>query len=144
MTPVLTKPRPAPPRSRSDLVVAVVAAAVAAALLAVVIPTLRLPAYVDSITVSNPHAWHAEVDVGRPDGSRWIGLGHVGRDNAVTFRSVIDLGEDWVFRFAFVGTERGQLVISRADLERSKWTVTIPDTFGERMRAAGESPTAHE
>ena len=144
MTPVLTKPRPAPPCSRVDLVVAVVAAVVAAALLTVVIPTLRLPRYVDSIAVTNPHAWHAEVDVGRPDGSRWVGLGHVGRENTVTFRSVIDLGKDWVFRFAFGGTERDQLVISRADLDRSKWKVTIPDTFGERMRAAGESPTAQE
>ena len=142
MTPVLTKPRPAPPRSRGDLVVAVVAAVVAAALFAVVIPTLRLPPFVDSVTVSNPHVWHVEVEVGRPDGSRWIGLGHVGRGNTVTFRSVIDPGDEWAFRFAYGGIEQAQLVISRAELERSKWAVTIPDTFAERMRATGESPTA--
>lgn len=144
MTPVLTKPRSAPPRSRGDRVVAVVAAVAAVALLSLVIPALRLPPYVDSVTVSNPHVWHAEVDVGRPDGSRWIGLGHVGRENTVTFRSVIDAGDEWTFRFAYGGTEQGQLVVSRAELERSKWTVTIPDTFAARMRAAGESPAARE
>lgn len=142
MTPVLTKPRSAPSRSQGDLVVTVVAAVVAAALFAVVIPTLRLPPFVDSVTVSNPQVWHVEVEVGRPDGSRWIGLGHVGREKTVTFRSVIDTGDEWAFRFAYGGNEQGQLVISRAELERSKWTVTIPDTFAERMRAAGESPTA--
>ena len=143
MTPMLTKPRPAPPRSRSDVLVAVVAV-VGVALLSLIIPALRLPSHVDSITVSNPHVWHAEVDVGRPDGSRWIGLGHVGRENTVTFHSVVDPGDEWAFRFAYGGIEQGQLVISRAELERSKWTVTIPDTFAERMRAAGESPTAWE
>jgi hypothetical protein len=58
--------------------------------------------------------------------------------------AVIDAGEQWAFRFAYGGTEQGQLVISRAELERSKWKVAVPDTFAERLRAAGESPTAWE
>lgn len=141
MTPVLTRPKPAPPRSRNTTI-ALVAAVVAAALLSLVIPALRLPPYVDSVTVSNPHVWHAEVDVGRPDGSRWIGLGHVGRGDTVSFRGVINPGNDWAFRFAYGGTEQAHVVISRIELERSGWKVTIPDEFAERMRAAGESPTA--
>jgi hypothetical protein len=145
MTPLLTRPRPAPPRNRGDVVAAVVATVVGVALLLVVImPALRLPSSVDTVSISNPHVWHTEVDVGRPDGSRWIGLGHVARETTRPFRSVIDLGDEWVFRFAYGGIEQGQVVISRVELERAGWKVTIPDEFAERMRAAGESPTARE
>jgi hypothetical protein len=142
MTPLLTRPRPAPPRSRGDVTAAVVATVAGIALLLLIMPVLRLPPYIDAVTISNPHAWHVEVEVGRPDGSRWISLGHVGRENTVAFRSVIDPGDEWVFRFAYRGIQQGQVAISRAELERSKWKVTIPDEFAERMRAAGESPTA--
>lgn len=144
MTPLLTRPRPAAARSRSDVAAIVVAAVVGIALLRLVLPALRLPAYADAVTISNPHVWHAEVDVGRPDGSRWIGLGHVGREATRTFRSVIDPGEEWMFRFAYGGTVRSQVVVSRAELERAGWKLTIPDEFAERMRAAGETPTASE
>lgn len=147
MTPILTRPRPrprpAPPRSRRDLAVGVIAA-VSGVLVALVMPALRLPSYADAITVSNPHPWHVEVDVGRPDGSRWIGLGQIGRERTQTFRTVIDPGEEWTFRFAYGGTEQGRVVVSRTELERVGWTFTIPKEFAERMRAAGESPSTME
>jgi hypothetical protein len=142
MTPLLTRSRPAPPRSRGDVVVALVAAVAGVALLVLITPALRLPSYVDAVSVSNPHLWHAEVDVGRPDGSRWIGLGHVGREETHAFRSVIDPGDEWAFRFACGGIGRGEVVVSRAELERAGWKLAIPDEFAEQMRAAGESPSA--
>lgn len=142
MTPILTRPRPAPSRSRSNVVVAVVAAMAGIALLMLVTPALRVPSSVDAVTISNPHLWQVEVDVGRPDGSRWIGLGHVGRETTRTFESVIDPGDQWGFRFAYAGIDQGQIVVSRAELKRAGWKVTIPDDFAVRMRAAGESPSA--
>ena len=144
MTPILTRPRPAPPRSRRDMAVAVIAAVVGVALLLLVMPALRLPSYVDAVSISNPHLWHVEVDVGRPDGSRWIGLGHVGRETTRTFRSVIDPGDQWVFRFAYAGIDQGEVVVSRVDLKQAGWKVIIPDDFAERMRAAGETPTVRD
>jgi hypothetical protein len=119
----------------------VVAAVAGIALLLLIVPALRLPSYVDGISISNPHLWHVEVDVGRPDGSRLIGLGHVGREATRTFHSVIDPGDEWVFRFAYGGIDRGQVVVSRAELERGGWKVTVPDEFAERMRSAGELPS---
>lgn len=143
MTPILTRPRPAPPRHRGDIAVAVVAVVLGATLLlSVIMPALRLPSYVDAVTISNPQAWHAEADVGRPDGSRWISLGHVGREATRTFASVIDPGEEWVFRFAYGGIQQAQLAVSRVELERAGWKLTIPDEFAERIRGAGETPSA--
>lgn len=141
MTPILTRPRPAPPRSRGDVAAAVVAAVAGIALLLLVMPSLRLPSYVDAVSVSNPHVWHVEIDVGRPDGSRWIGLGRVGREKTQTFQSVIDPGDEWMFRFAYGGIGRGDVVVSRAELERAGWKLTVPEEFAERMRAAGVSPS---
>jgi hypothetical protein len=141
MTPILTRPRPAPPRSRGDVAAAVVAGVAGIALLLFVMPSLRLPSYVDAISVSNPHVWHVEIDVGRPDGSRWIGLGRVGREETQTFQSVIDPGDEWMFRFEYGGIGRGDVVVNRTELERAGWKLTVPEEFAERMRAAGESPS---
>lgn len=142
MTPILTRPRPAPPRHRGDVVVAVVAAGLDVALLfAVVMPALRLPSFVHAVTISNPHVWHAVVDVGRPDGSRWIGLGQAPRETTLTFQDVIDPGEEWVFRFAYRGIVQAQVAVSRVELQRAGWKV-IPNEFGERIRAASEPPSA--
>ena len=145
MTPRLTRPEEAPPRSRGTVAGALVAAAAAGvALFFLLAPILRLPAFVDAVKVSNPHPWHAEVDVGPPDGSRWIGLGHVARGQTRTFDGVIDAGGQWVFRFAFPGIESAEVRLSRAELERAAWTVRVPDEFAARLREAGELPTGPE
>jgi hypothetical protein len=144
MTPLLTRPKPAPPRSQGHLAVAVVAAVAGVALLLLMMPTLRLPASVDAVSVVNPHPWHVEVEVGRPDGSRWIGLGQVLRERTHTFHSVIDPGDQWVFRFAYAGIHRAEATVSRADLKQAGWKITIPDEFAERMRAAGETRSLRE
>jgi hypothetical protein len=141
MTPLLTKPKPAPHRSRGDLVVAALIGVIGVALLVPGISVLRLPPSVEAVTVVNPHPWGAEVDVGRPDESRWIGLGYVGRDSASTFYDVIDPGDEWAFRFFYAGIEEARVVVSRAELEQSKWNVRTPDDFAQRLRTAGEPPS---
>lgn len=144
MTPVLTRPRPAPPRSRGEILTVVVAAVGGLALLLVVFSALRLPPFVDAITISNPHEWHVEVEVDGPDRSSWIGLGGVGRATTHTYRSVIDSGKEWMFRFSYGGRDGGELTLSRAELERGGWKVTVPDEFVRRMRAAGVPPSQPE
>jgi hypothetical protein len=144
MTPVLTRPRPAPPRSRADILTVIVATVAGLALLLVVSSALRLPPFVDAITISNPHEWHVEVKVDGADRSSWIGLGGVGRARTHTYRSVIDSGKEWVFRFSYGGIDGGELVRSRAELEGGGWKVTVPAEFAHRMRAAGVSPSVPE
>lgn len=141
MTPVLARPRPAPPRSRGEILTVVLAAAGGIAILILLLPALRLPAFVDAVTISNPHQWNAEVDADGPDRSRWIGLGTVPREGSITIHGVIDQGTEWVFRFAYGGSDGGELVVSRVELERNGWKITIPDDFAQRMRAAGIGPS---
>jgi hypothetical protein len=107
-------------------------------------PALKTPPTVGGVTIANPYVWHVEVAVGPPDGSRWIGLGHVGREQSRTFDDVIDAGHQWVFRFAHPGIETVSLVLSRRDLEHSRWTVSVPDEFARRLRAVHEAPSAFE
>jgi hypothetical protein len=144
MTPLLTRPTPAPPRSRADLFVAAVLGVIGVASLLPILAALRLPAYVETVTVTNPHPWHVEVDVGPPDGSRWIGLGHVPRESTSSYADVIDAGDEWTFRFTHGGIEHGRVTVRSSELERSKWNVTTPDALAERLRTAGELPSAPE
>ena len=39
-----------------------------------------------------------------------------------------------------VAVDGGELVVSRADLEREAWKVSVPDEFEARIRAAGVVP----
>jgi len=143
VTPILTAAPPAPARNRRSLAVAAVAATIAAAALFYLLgPFLRVPHAVDSVTVSNPYRWHSEVDVGPPDGSRWVGLGRVSRESSRTFADVIDPGDQWVFRFAYSGIDSVELAISRSELEAAGWKVTVPDDFSERLETIGETPSA--
>ncbi len=141
MSPVATRPRPAPSQSRRNLDVALAAAAMAALALLVIMPATRLPSFVDGVTIVNPHPWSVDVDVtGAPrDGA--VGLGGVGPDRTQAFTEVIDQGATWIFTFAYAGANGGELSISRTELERARWTITVPDEFTARMRAAGMVPS---
>ena len=130
---MLTQPRRAPLR-RGDILTVVVATIGGLGLLLVVFSAVRLPPFVDAVTISNPHEWNVEVDVG--------GSGSVGRETTHTYRSVIDSGNEWVFRFSYGGIDGGELVFSRAELERQGWKVIVPDEFARQMRAAGAAPSA--
>lgn len=143
MTPILTDAPPAPARNRRSLAFAAVAATISAAALFYLLgPFLRVPQSVDALTVSNPYRWHSEVDVGPPDGSRWVGLGRVSRESSRTFADVIDPGDQWVFRFAYSGINTVELAISRSELEAAGWKVTVPEDFSARLEAIRESASA--
>ncbi|MDP9072220.1 MAG: hypothetical protein M3N68_13255 [Actinomycetota bacterium] len=141
MSPVATRPRPAPPQDKGDLATILIAAATAALALLVVVPATRLPSFVDRLTVVNPHAWSVEVDATGPGGDGVVGLATVGRERAQTVEEVMDQGREWIFRFSYGGANGGELVVSRAELERAGWRVTVPAEFPARMREAKMEPS---
>ncbi len=141
MSPVATRPRPAPPQDKGDLATILVAAATAALALLVVVPATRLPSFVDRLTVVNPHAWSVEVDTTGPGDEGVVGLATVGRERAQTVEEVMDQGREWIFRFSYGGADGGELVASRAELERSGWRITVPEEFPARMREAKMEPS---
>ncbi|MDP8991479.1 MAG: hypothetical protein M3N31_00210 [Actinomycetota bacterium] len=102
---------------------------------------LDSPHRVSRVTIDNPHEWAATVEVAAVGEDDWLGLGTVGRQARQEFEGVLDQGRQWRFRFWYAGTQGGELTISRSELDDRGWTLTVPDSFPERMRAAGLAPT---
>lgn len=141
MGPVLTQPGPHRVRATRIFAGLAVSALGALALLGLVRVVIREPSFVGRITVANPTVYNLEVGVTGGDRKGVLGLGTVERESKATFASVIDQGDEWIFRFAYGGQGGGELVLSRADLERNRWQVTVPDEVGRRLKGAGVPPT---
>jgi hypothetical protein len=126
------------PRStrRSDIIGMVVTVLLWAGATALMAPALRTPADVDEITIDNPHSWSVEITVTDRDRDGWVGIGGAGREREQTFQNVLDQGDTWTFRFAYAG-EYAETRLSRSQLERDNWHVTVPEEFATRLRSAG-------
>ncbi len=141
MSPVATRSSPAPLRNRGIVATVLITVLAAALALLVVVPATRSPAFVDRITVVNPHPWSVEVAVAGEEGGAELPIASVGRERSHTVHDVLDQGRSWSFTFAYGGVDGGQLVISRSELERTGWTITVPEGFAARMRMAGMGPS---
>lgn len=131
-----TELAPKPRTLRRRGIVGVIATGLAwIAGMVVLVPSLRVPPHVDQITVDNPHAWAVNVDVTDNERFGSVGLGPVDREHRATFHAVPDQGDTWIFTFAYAG-EHAELRISRHELERDNWEVTVPDELAEQLRAA--------
>ena len=141
MPTVLIPPRSPASPTRSDVLLTVLGIAVFAALLVLASPGLRLPAHVDRVTVANPHAWNAEVDVTAASRDGWLGIGSVQRQSEQAFREVLDQGGRWIFRFSY-GGENVEVTVDRAQLEQTDWRVSVPPSFAEHLIQAGVEQSA--
>ena len=142
MRPVVTQPRPAPARRSGTALLLVGAGVVVAFSALALMSAVDSPARVSRVTIDNPHEWAATVEVaGVGSGDGWLGLGMVGRQTRQAFEEVLDQGSQWRFRFSYAGTDGGELTLSRSELERRGWNLAVPDTFRDRMRAAGLTPS---
>ena len=141
MRPVITQPRPAPARPTGTALLLLGAGVVVALLALALASAVDSPARISSVTIDNPHEWAATVEVAVVAGDGWLGLGTVGRQARQRFVEVLDQGRQWRFRFSYAGTEGGELTISRSELVARGWSLTVPESFPQRMRAAGLAPT---
>ena len=93
------------------------------------------------ITFENPTVYALTIEVSPGDGSGWMTAGFA-RQNATTeVHEVNDQGDVWVFRFDSQGATGGELRLTRAELDASGWTVSIPAEVGQRLADAGAPPT---
>lgn len=143
---VLNPPRSSATRTpRPKVVIGVVVAIASVALLFSVAQGLvRSQPFVDRVTIVNPTPYHLEVEtvgVGRPHGVR---LGAVGRERTKTIFDVLDQGREWIFRFTSGHGDGGEIRVSREELVRSDWRVTVPPSIGERLAAAGVAPSGSD
>lgn len=122
--------------SPADALTVLLAAVGFGLVLLVVAPALDVPDHVDQISVDNPHPWPVHVAASQPGGGGWAGVGPVDQGDERTFQTVIDQGDQWVFRFSYAG-HHTDLRVTRARLEGDSWHVTVPDDLAHQLRDAG-------
>ena len=142
MSPVLT---PAPPQAAAtrlgrNVAAIVVGGVVALALIFGGTQALEGPGVIERVTIDNPTAYQVEVTVAGSDGGSRLALGPVAAGERHAFASVVDQGDRWVVHVTSARSDGGEFVVRRADLQRGKWTITIPEEVASTLAANGASP----
>lgn len=137
MPPTLARPRIAPPKHIGGSLLVSAGVAVVVLTAVALLPGMQLPRFVRRVTVANPTAYGVEVDVTNPQHDGWLVLGGFPPASSRVLNQVLDQGRNWVFRFTYGGDDVGQIALSRSELERTNWRVTIPAELGDRLAAAG-------
>lgn len=98
------------------------------------VPTER---FVPRITYVNrsPYDFHVEVASSRTDG--WMDAGEAFRATRSDAEEIYDLGGTWWFRFSAQGRTSRPFPLSRDRLERSNWTVAVPDAAVRDLESRG-------
>lgn len=141
MSPVLTPapPQEAPTRLGRNVAAVVVGGLVALVLLFAGTQALAGPGVIEQVTVDNPTPYQVEVAVSGSDGGSQLALGPVAAGEHHAFASVVGQGDRWVVHVTSARSDGGEFVLSRAELERTKWVITIPADVASRLAANGAS-----
>jgi hypothetical protein len=144
VSPVLTRPRPqaAPARLGREIALLAAGGLVALAVILGVSAAVEGPSYVDRVTIRNATPYAVEIGIANGDRDGWVDLGPVSPGARHDFSTVVDNGDRWVVRVSSAGIGGGQFELSRAELERRGWVVTIPDAVSARLAANGATVPA--
>jgi hypothetical protein len=108
-----------------------------ALLLAGLLYACTTASYIPKIEIENPTDYDLLVDVrGENDASR-LHLGIVKKGRGSVTEQVIDLGEEWIFTFEYLGEEAGSASVKRSELESAHWKFVIPREVGNRLKEKG-------
>jgi hypothetical protein len=142
MSPVLSPapPQTAPTRLGRNIAAVVVGGVVALALIFGGAQALEGPSVINRVVIDNPTAYPVEIAVAGGDGDSLLTLGPVSSGERHAFASVIDQGDRWVVHATSARTDGGAFVVRRAELERTNWVITIPDSVGSTLAANGATP----
>lgn len=144
MTPTLTRPRFTPVRNAGGTLLVVASVAGVVVLAFVMLGAMRLPGFVSRLTVANPTLYGVEIEVreAQSESGGWFTLGTFGRESVRNTYEVLDSGRAWTVRFWAGGVDAGQMTITRDQLERNRWRLTVPAEVADRLAAEGVSPSA--
>jgi hypothetical protein len=142
VSPVLTRPhsQAAPARLGRDFAMLVVGGLLALALIIGLMAAVEGPTFVDRVSIRNSTPYTLDVEVTGADRDGWLALGPVSPGGRRNLRDVVDKGDRWVVRVSSAGVDGGEVVVSREDLERSGWVITIPDETTNRLAENGATP----
>jgi hypothetical protein len=139
---VLTPRRPGPPRLAGTAIALIdLALAVGVLLLLRGLGEREGPPS-RQLTVDNQTTYDVNVEVTGVNRDRWLDVGYFRRETRRRVEEVADQGREWVFRFSYGGFRAGDLVVSREQLMRDGWRITVPPNVAERLREAGLSESA--
>ena len=119
---------------------AVIGVALFATLAFWVMRTTALPESVDTLTIENPTEFSVDVAVSDSAARTWLPLGVVPAGGERAFTGVFDQGDEWVFRFRSQGVDSAPHSVDRSELAASAWTVVVPDSVPDELRAGGAEP----
>jgi molybdopterin biosynthesis enzyme len=144
MSPVLSPapPQAAPTRLGRNVAAVVVGGIVALALIFGGAQALEGPDVINRVVIDNPTQYPVEISVAGGNGDSLLTLGSVSSGERHTFASVVDQGDRWVVHATSARTDGGAFAVSRADLERTNWVITIPDSVASTLAANGATPRA--
>lgn len=127
---------PASPARRgvSTRVLLVIAAAVVVLALVSLVPS---DSFVSRITYENRSAYDFHVEVATSRDGGWMDAGEAVRSTRTETGEVFDIGDTWWFRYSAQGRSSRPIAISRSQLERSNWTVRIPDSVARDFQTRG-------
>lgn len=142
MTPHMrTEPFPTPLRTPRR-VVGLVFGALGVSAMLLWASYLDSDSFVRRLMVDNQTEFHLNVHLSDLDRDGWLDLGTITRETEGALEEVLDPGGTWVIRFSYGGVEAGELVIPRSTLREAGWRLAVPAEAGERLAAAGISPSA--
>jgi hypothetical protein len=143
VSPVLTRPpQAAPARLGRDFAKLVVGGLVALAVIIGVMAAVEGPVFVDRVSIRNPTPYTLDVQVTGADRDGWLPLGPVSPGGRLNLRDVVDKGDRWVVHVSSAGIDGGEVAVSRGELERGGWVITIPNAATSRLAANGATPSA--
>jgi hypothetical protein len=96
---------------------------------------LRGPQFVAQVSFVNPSPYALDLQVASATRDDWMLLGTSPPNGTFSVAQVVDQGSTWVFRIYSQGVDGGAFAVSRSDLVRSGWRVTIPSTVIVRLQA---------
>jgi hypothetical protein len=137
-----TQPTPVLRPRRGSILALVIALALVVGVAAELAPRVSVPPHVTRLRLVNPTVYQLNVEVAASSGGPWLDLGAVDRESTKSVEQVLDEGRRWMFRFSYGGTDAGAVSATRGALEAAAWTLHVPDAAGERLQAAGLTPSA--
>jgi hypothetical protein len=120
-----------------NVVFAVVGGLLALALVLGVLRLVQGPTVVDRVTVNNSTPYAVEISVAGGRGDSGLDLGPVSPQARHAFESVVDQGDRWVVHVTSAGSDGGEFVVRRSDLQRADWVIRIPDGVGAKLGESG-------
>lgn len=92
-----------------------------------------------TLTVVNDTEYEITVEISSGDGSR-VPLETLPRNSRDVSDEVPDQGDRWVFHFSSAGVEAGSVERTRSQLKDDNWTVDVPSSAADELKAANVAP----